>query len=283
MSRGGPATLVVWRRDGKEITENSTYSTSQIIVDTSSITVYNNTLRVRGREGGVYRCTVGNSLSVSLPISAQLTMSCKWLYPRYFYGSLFMLKSDSPTPSNLTATYNSPSTVLLEWMFSDPVVGDTTYTVYYQSGGVSYNTSFTLTENQRSYMVMDLPLEVITNILLVAVTRMENHLPSPVVGPASLGTLLMKIYIAMISATVLTLSFGSVPFVYLLLQWLVRYQWSWLVQNPGKWVQSTPSPVQWLSPTELVTALSPSSGRDHPPMNKLLIQLTVDWSPDSSL
>ena len=272
---------MVWRRDGKEITENSTYSTSQIIVNTSSTTVYNNTLRVRGREGGVYRCTV--SLSVSLPISAQLTMSCKWLYPRYFYGSLFMLKSDSPTPSNLTATYKSPSTVLLEWMFSDPVVGDTTYTVYYQSGGVSYNTSFTLTENQRSYLVMDLPLEVITNILLVAVTRMEIHLPSPVVGPASLGTLLMKIYIAMISATVLTLSFGSVPFVYLLLQWLVRYQWSWLVQNPGKWVQSTPSPVQWLSPTELVTALSPSSGRDHPPMNKLLIQLTVDWSPDSSL
>ena len=61
VSKGGPATLVVWRRDGKEITENSTYSTSQIIVDTSSITVYNNTLRVRGREGGVYRCTVSNS------------------------------------------------------------------------------------------------------------------------------------------------------------------------------------------------------------------------------
>ena len=75
VSRGGPSTRVVWRRDGKEITENSTYSTSQIIVATSSTTVYNNTLRVRGREGGVYRCTV--SLSVSLPVSAQLTMSCK--------------------------------------------------------------------------------------------------------------------------------------------------------------------------------------------------------------
>ena len=60
-SRGGPATHVAWRRDGKEITENSTYSTSQIIVDTSSITVYNNTLRVRGREGGAYRCAVSNS------------------------------------------------------------------------------------------------------------------------------------------------------------------------------------------------------------------------------
>ena len=195
-----------------------------------------------------------------------------------FHCALFMLKSDSPTPSNLTATYKSPSTVLLEWMFSDPVVDDTMYTVYYQSGGVSYNTSFTLTRDQRSYLMMDLPLEVITNVFIVSVTRTENHLPSPVVGPASLGMLLMKIYIAMISATLLTLSLGSVPLVYLLL-----HQWSWLVQVPWKWVQSTLSPVQWLSPTELVTALSPSSGRDHPPMNKLLTQLTVHWSPDNSL
>ena len=85
-------------------------------------------------------------------------------YPFHFSLCIIHVKSDSPTPSNLTATYKSPSTVLLEWMFSDPVVGDTMYTVYYQSGGVSYNTSFTLTEDQRSYLMMVLPLEVITNI-----------------------------------------------------------------------------------------------------------------------
>ena len=77
VSKGGPATRVVWRRDGKEITENSTYSASQIIVDTSSITVYNNTLRVRGREKGVYRCAVSNSQSLSSFITAKLTLSCK--------------------------------------------------------------------------------------------------------------------------------------------------------------------------------------------------------------
>ena len=74
VSRGGPATLVMWRRDGMEITENSTYSTSQIIVDTSSTTVYNNTLGVRGREGGVYRCTVSNSRN---SVAAVLQVSCK--------------------------------------------------------------------------------------------------------------------------------------------------------------------------------------------------------------
>ena len=64
-SRGGPATLVRWTRttEGNTVTieENSTYSTSRIIVDTSSITVYNNTLTVRGREGGAYKCNVTNS------------------------------------------------------------------------------------------------------------------------------------------------------------------------------------------------------------------------------
>ena len=70
-------------------------------------------------------------------------------------------------------------------MLSDPVVGDILYTVYYQSGGVSYNTSFKLTEDQRSYLVMDLPLGVITNVFIVAI-RMENHLPSPLVGPAGM-------------------------------------------------------------------------------------------------
>ena len=74
VSKGGPTTRVVWRRDGKEITENSTYSTSQIIVNTSSIPVYKNTLRVRGREGGVYRCSVSNSRS---DITAQLQVSRK--------------------------------------------------------------------------------------------------------------------------------------------------------------------------------------------------------------
>ena len=61
-----------------EITENSTYSTSQIIVDTSRIAVYNNTLRVRGREAGAYRCTVSNSQSV-MPVTRTLTVLCKLL------------------------------------------------------------------------------------------------------------------------------------------------------------------------------------------------------------
>ena len=60
-SRNGPVTEVEWRRNGVRVEEDSNHMTSQIIVDTSRNTVYNNTLRVRGRETGTYVCTVRNN------------------------------------------------------------------------------------------------------------------------------------------------------------------------------------------------------------------------------
>ena len=59
-SRGGPITEVKWMRNGVRVEEDSNHMTSQIIVDTSANTVYNNTLRVRGRESGRYKCTVSS-------------------------------------------------------------------------------------------------------------------------------------------------------------------------------------------------------------------------------
>ena len=47
-------------RNGVRVEEDSDHTTSQIIVDTSANTVYNNTLRVRGRESGRYRCIIGS-------------------------------------------------------------------------------------------------------------------------------------------------------------------------------------------------------------------------------
>ena len=60
-SRGGPASEVEWMRNGVRVEEDSNHMTSQIIVDTSVNTVYNNTLRDRGRENGTYQCTVINN------------------------------------------------------------------------------------------------------------------------------------------------------------------------------------------------------------------------------
>ena len=60
-SRGRPVTEVEWSRNGVRVEEDSNHMASQIIVDTSRNTVYNNTLRVRGREEGTYRCRVRNN------------------------------------------------------------------------------------------------------------------------------------------------------------------------------------------------------------------------------
>ena len=84
-SKGGPATEVVWMRNGVRVEEDSNHTTSQIIVDTSGNTVYNNTLRVRGRETGGYLCRVENNrylLEVSNAILGRSVMN----FGRYFFA-----------------------------------------------------------------------------------------------------------------------------------------------------------------------------------------------------
>ena len=66
-SRGGPATEAEWKRNRVRVEKDSNHMTSQIIVDPSRNTVYNNTLRVRGRESGTYVCTVRNNAQDFFP------------------------------------------------------------------------------------------------------------------------------------------------------------------------------------------------------------------------
>ena len=75
-SRGGPVTEVEWMRNGVRVEDDSNHMTSQIIVNTSANTVYNNTLRVRGRESGTYKSTVKNNTQdlLSLNITATLVV-----------------------------------------------------------------------------------------------------------------------------------------------------------------------------------------------------------------
>ena len=62
-SEGGPVTTVMWIKDGIPLHEtNISYTTSQIITNTSSNTVYNNTLSIKGREYGTYNCNVSNNI-----------------------------------------------------------------------------------------------------------------------------------------------------------------------------------------------------------------------------
>ena len=66
-THGGPATTVKWRVNGVSVEEDSDHETSQIILDTSHNSVYDNRLRVRGRTSGNYSCSVSNNIRAFFP------------------------------------------------------------------------------------------------------------------------------------------------------------------------------------------------------------------------
>ena len=63
LTEGGPATTVLWKRPNKVIVQqgDSDHETSQIIMDTTN-SVYENRLRVRGKEDGQWLCSVRNNI-----------------------------------------------------------------------------------------------------------------------------------------------------------------------------------------------------------------------------
>ena len=61
-THGGPATTVQWTVNGVPVQEDRYHETSQLILNTSLNSVYDNRLRVRGRISGTYNCTINNDI-----------------------------------------------------------------------------------------------------------------------------------------------------------------------------------------------------------------------------
>ena len=90
-TEGGPVTTALWRRPNGDIVQqgHSDYETSQIIVDTHN-SVYENRLRVRGREGGTYFCIISNNIKDYFPNLVNMTarapgVRCKLMIVKYFF------------------------------------------------------------------------------------------------------------------------------------------------------------------------------------------------------
>ena len=66
-THGGPATTVQWTVNGVPVQEDRYHETSQLILDTSLNSVYDNRLSVRGRRNGTYNCTISNNIRCYLP------------------------------------------------------------------------------------------------------------------------------------------------------------------------------------------------------------------------
>ena len=77
-AHGGPATTVQWTVNGDPVQEDRYHETSQLILDTSLNSVYDNRLRVRGRRNGTYNCTTSNDIRHFIP-EASITEVVKHL------------------------------------------------------------------------------------------------------------------------------------------------------------------------------------------------------------
>ena len=66
-THGGPAITVQWTVNGSTVQEDRYHETSQLILDTSLDSVYDNRLRVRGRRSGTYNCRVSNNIKDYFP------------------------------------------------------------------------------------------------------------------------------------------------------------------------------------------------------------------------
>ena len=177
------------------VEEDSNHMTSQVIVDISSNTVYNNTLRVRGREGGLYyRCKLAitdmNTSRVPQSLVLQPLKDCNYIDLVNNLSCLY--KSVPQKPTSLIAIYKTSTSVSLEWVFNITLSLDYSYVVYYQSrDGVSHSVTFTTDSREdHTHELTGLPVGGIHSISLVALI----DLPSPVVGPVTPGE---QIYCAM--------------------------------------------------------------------------------------
>ena len=65
-THGGPATIIEWTVDDTPVQEDVDHETSQIILDTDR-SVFENSLRVRGRRSGMYNCSITNNFKDFFP------------------------------------------------------------------------------------------------------------------------------------------------------------------------------------------------------------------------
>ena len=82
-THGGPATTVQWTVNGVSVEEDSDHETSQIILDTSHNSVYDNRLRVRGRTSGNYFCSITNGIRFYFPDAVEQVYRSQVITGRY--------------------------------------------------------------------------------------------------------------------------------------------------------------------------------------------------------
>ena len=189
-THGGPATTVQWTVNGVPVQEDRYHETSQLILDTSLNSVYDNRLRMRERRNGTYNCTISNNIRLFIPeasITAEvsgskiITGSYTSSIQHLVHGTYICLVAREP--SNLTAVISEPNSTHVNITVSWESPGDTDtvgYVIYYQpKGGLVISDRVSGGETD-TYSLDGLQRGVTYYISIVA---LSPHLPSPLVGP----------------------------------------------------------------------------------------------------
>ena len=129
-STDGPATSVIWTRNSDTVGEGTT------VLNDAVTAQYTHTLTVTGRLGGVYVCTVSNSISTT----ASSGQNIKGTYDTEGQGEMVILvlfPTVASSPTNVVVTQETATSFRLSWTPPSPL-GDTTgYTISYTGGGSS--------------------------------------------------------------------------------------------------------------------------------------------------
>ena len=188
-THGGPATTVQWTVNGSRVQEDRYHETSQLILDTSLDSVYDNRLRVRGRRSGTYYCTVSNNIrnyldedDVSVTqVNGSLTVSGK-INAFIFVLCIPCLHTVAGEPTSLTAVISESNSTHVDITVSwespgDPVTDG--YVIYYQPKGGPVISDSVFGGEADTHSLDGLQRGVTYYISLVA---LSPHLPSPLVG-----------------------------------------------------------------------------------------------------
>ncbi|CAI8052760.1 Receptor-type tyrosine-protein phosphatase alpha [Geodia barretti] len=108
-STNGPATSVIWTRDSDTVGEGTT------VLNDAVAAHYTHTLTVTGRLGGVYVCTVSNSISTTASRGQNIEVAS--------------------APTNLMLIQTDATTIRVTWTPPSPLGNTIGYTVFYSSTG----------------------------------------------------------------------------------------------------------------------------------------------------
>ena len=162
------------------------HETSQVILDTSHNSVYDNRLRVRGRRAATYYCRItGLFIDSSFLAESSQTITGMILLTDRFYIKHVTIVAGEPT--NLLAVISGSTCTHVNMTVSwESPGGDVSgYMIYYQTeGGPAISDKVSGGERER-HSLDGLQRGVTYNISILALSQ---HLPSPLVGPVSVNT-----------------------------------------------------------------------------------------------